>query len=165
MARHRPQSATEARPELRPAVDTGALVLVADSGRARLFESGSSSQELRELMALTNPEARLPERELVTDAPGRQALGRTASGHSAYGGDRAKRHRIETFAGVLCERLRSALMHWRTRKVYVVAPPEFLGLLRMRMDSVIQGQLAGELPRALATRSAREIRQALPRRL
>ena len=45
-------------------------VVVADSARARVFEWASRNADLRELLDLTNSQARLQEQALTSDRPG-----------------------------------------------------------------------------------------------
>lgn len=151
---------------MNPTVTPGAsVVVVADSARARLFAANTPTSPLQELADLSNPEARLHEHDLVEDSAGRRGTRPTQAKRSAFGGETAKRHRAEEFAAKVCDRAGSALREQRAQRLYLVAEPEFLGLLRMRMDRSVQRCVAGELAKSLAGRAPEEIRAALPRAL
>lgn len=147
------------------ALSGASLVVAADSARARLFASVTPDAPLREFDDLANPEARLHEGDLVADATGRNGRGLREGGHSALGGDSMKRHRAEDFAGAVSDKVLSALRESRAERVYVLAEPEFLGLLRKRFDAQVRNKVAGEVAKSLAGESAERIRAALPERL
>ncbi|CAN5121938.1 hypothetical protein BH09PSE6_BH09PSE6_07870 [soil metagenome] len=111
--------------------------LVADSARARLFETRGQS-ELDEIEILTNPAARAHDADLVTDGPGRMAGGRgTGHGSSTEARDDASGHETERFAKQIAEHLRVSLAQNRYAQLRVVASPEFLGRLRRSFDSTV----------------------------
>jgi protein required for attachment to host cells len=148
------------------ALDGGAaLVLVADSVRAQVFEAPSPAAPLAESLTLLNPDGRLHERDLVDDATGRRNHRPTQAKFSMFGGGSAKAHRAESFAALVCERVRRMMQQRSARRLYVVAEPQFLGLLRQRMNGALQRQVAAEVPKALAGRPLDEIRSALPAQL
>jgi protein required for attachment to host cells len=142
-----------------------ALVVAADSARARLFRASSPTGPLRELETLTNAEARLHERDLVSGPAGRSRGNTMQAGFSAFGGGSMKRHRVEEFAAEVCGRIAAVLRKAGAPRLYIIAEPEFLGLLRLRLDDPTKRRIAGELPKSLASKSPEEIRKALPRRL
>lgn len=141
------------------------LVLVADSARARLFDAATPTAPLHEVEFLSNPEARLHEGDLVADGAGTRNGESMSAGHSALGGGSMKDHRIEEFAGTVCERLSRVARATDARRIYIVAEPSFLGLLRLRMDRNLRKQVAHEIPKSLASRGPAEIRAVLPQRL
>lgn len=139
------------------------LVLVADSVRARLFDAADGV--LAERAVFTNPEGRMHERDLVADATGRRNHRPTQGNRSAFGGQTAKRHRAEDFAGMLCDELARDLDGAGEHKLYVIAEPEFLGILRQRMSAPVSRHVAGEIPKSLADQSVERIRATLPAQL
>lgn len=151
---------------MNPTVTPGAsVVVVADSVRARLFAASTPTSPLQEFDSLANPEARLHEHDLVEDSAGRRGTRPTQAKRSAFGGDSAKRHRAEEFAAKVCDRAGTLLRDQRAQRLYLVAEPEFLGLLRMRMDRSLQRCIAGEIAKSLAGKALDQIRAALPRAL
>lgn len=139
-----------------------ALVLVADSARARLLKAPAPHAPLEEFADLANPEARSHEGDLVADSGGRRP---PQGGHSAFGGDSMKRHRAEDFAAAVCARAAAALREAGALRLYIVAEPGFLGLLRRRMDRRVERCVAAEFAQSLAGGTLDQIRGALPPRL
>jgi protein required for attachment to host cells len=155
------------RADVPAAVDRSgpALVIAADSVRARLFRAATPVAELEEVADLANPEARAHEGDLVEDSAGRRGRGPTQAKRSAFGGETAKRHRAEEFAASVCERAARGLRESRAARLYVVAEPEFLGLLRQRMSRALRHRVAGEVAKSVTRQPAGRIRAALPARL
>ncbi|HVT35446.1 MAG TPA: host attachment protein [Nevskiaceae bacterium] len=152
----RPQNATARAPT---------LVVAADASRARLLIALPGEPGLREVDDLLNPEARLHEGDLVADGPGRRNNSSTSGGYSALGGGSMKRHRIEEFASLVCKRVERCLEDNLARRVYLVAQPEFLGLLRKQARPRLVRSFAGEVAKALTGAAPAEIRAVLPARL
>ncbi|HZP12169.1 MAG TPA: host attachment protein [Nevskiaceae bacterium] len=148
------------------------VVLVADSARARLFDAPTPTAALHEIEDLSNPVARLHEGDLVADRAGvkhgRSAQvhgGSMTAGADAYGGGGMRDHRVEEFAKSVCERLADTVRRTDAERVYIVAEPQFLGLLRARMDAPLRRRVAGEIAKSIAGKPPDEIRRALPPRL
>jgi protein required for attachment to host cells len=136
-------------------------VLVADNSRARFFAAEKAASPLQEVRDLLYPEARLREGDLVTDKPGRDrnavkgahGVG-TESSHKQDGADR--------FALEVCSELETARNGGAFRKLYVVAAPQFLGLLRKHQSSPLRQMVAGEVDKNLTTQDSAAIRKHLP---
>jgi protein required for attachment to host cells len=141
-----------------------AVVLAADASRARLFAADTGG-DMRELVDLDNWAARLHEGDLVADRGGQRGHGTTQGGYSAYGGGSMKAHRAEEFAAEVCERAARGLRETRAQRLYVIAEPRFLGLLRQRMDDRIRARVAGEIDKELTAQTPAQIRAALPAQL
>lgn len=152
---------------MRPTVGKAgpAVVVAADSARARVFRAGTPDAPLEEVEALVNPEARLHEHDLVEDSAGRRGTRPTQAKRSALGGETAKRHRAEEFAAAVCERAGRQLRAAHARRLYLVAEPEFLGLLRRTLDRSLLRQVAGAVAKSVTGKPAGRIRAALPSRL
>ena len=104
-------------------------VTVADSSRARIFRAGSPSSPLEEIQTLAHPEARLHESDLISDRAGR--IISSASGSHGYGTeDEAKDEEASRFASLVCSTLDANYKKGSFNKLYIVAAPAFLGLLR-----------------------------------
>lgn len=144
--------------------DAGALIVVADSVRAQVFVADGAHEPLREAVSMFNPESRLHERDLVTDAPGRRNH-RPTQGAADGAGRTARERYAEQFAGRLCEHMGRELDRHPERRVYVVAEPQFLGLLRQRMEQRVGRRVVAEVPKAVTGRRPEEIRSLLPARL
>ncbi|GAA5185998.1 hypothetical protein GCM10025772_00570 [Ferrimonas gelatinilytica] len=82
-------------------------------------------------------------------------------GHEA----KAQQEGISRFASSVCETLEQARNEGELGKLYVVAPPQFLGELRKHQSTPLQKHVAQELGKNLATSDVDTIRDALPNRL
>ncbi len=144
---------------------TATWILTADRARARIFTAESSRGPLIEMEDLVHPEARLRAQGLTSDAPGRTYDGGRQGGHTVGHEDDPGRIEAERFAKEVCEALSLARKAGRFEKLYVVAAPTFLGLLRECLDPATRRLVAGELDKNLAAHAAAEIRAHLPERL
>jgi len=152
---------------MRPTVGKAgpAVVVAADSARARVFRAGNPDAPLEEVDALVNPQARLHEHDIVEDSAGRRGTRPTQAKRSALGGETAKRHRAEEFAAAVCEHATQQLRETRAQRLYLVAEPEFLGLLRRTLDRSVLRRVAGAVAKSVTSKQAGRIRATLPSRL
>ena len=136
-------------------------ILVADASRARIFSANKALSPLNEIRALTSPEARLHEGDLVTDKGGRDRNpGVGAHGYNVE--DAHKQDNAERFAAHVCQELEAARNAGEFRKLYVVAAPSFLGMLRRHQSNSLRQLVAGEVDKNLSTQDAASIRKCLP---
>ncbi len=139
-------------------------VLVADNSRARLFSTDFSSGELEEQENFVHTDSRLHDRDLTSDLPGRA--------FDRFGGARhAMEQRLDpkdgqaaAFAQQLTAYLEDGRVKHRFDKLYVVAPPSLLGLLRDRYEH-LGPMVAGELGKHLTQCTPKELRGHLPAHL
>ena len=134
-------------------------ILVSDAARARLFETSGKGTPLTEVACYANPDLRgLPSK----DSPERQHLPRTHESASQV------RHAIEPhttrreksthqFADLLVRHLSEGRSHARYDRLFLVAPPHFLGALRESLGDPDEAHLAGELANDLVGQSAPEL--------
>jgi protein required for attachment to host cells len=139
-------------------------VLVADTYRARLFGAERPASPLSELRDLASPEARLHEGDLVSDKAGRDT-NRMAGGHGLGDNRSHKQDIADRFAQQVCDLLESARVAGELSKLYVIAAPAFLGLLRKHQSMPLKQLVAGELDKCLAAHDAASIRKHLPQYL
>ena len=137
-------------------------VIAVDSSRARIFEVDTAVGPLTEIEDLTAPEARLQNRDLKSDAPGR-SFDSVGLGRHAMGTHRdPKEQEAVRFAKRVCETLTKAHAQGRFKKLYIVAAPSTLGRLRECLNQGVHGVVAGEVDKNLATHSPQDIRGHLP---
>ena len=136
-------------------------VLVADSSRARLFSAVKALGPLDELESFAHPEGRSKTQDLTTDRPGRS----TGNGPNMDYEVEPKRQEAMVFAKALSERLRNGRNEGEFDKLYIVAAPTFLGLLRKKLDARTAQMLAGEVNKDLTQLDPAMIRGHLPERL
>jgi protein required for attachment to host cells len=149
------------------------LVLVADRATARLLRAtgGKLARTLVELAELTDPAARLPNRELVTDRTGRvfDSGSRTGVGpatrtrHGAQSDYDPHAVTAERFARRVARRLDAE----RRKQLYggltIIAGRQFLGVLRPLLSKPTQAWVRQELGKDLVhATDAQILRSVLP---
>jgi len=136
-------------------------VVVSDTTRARIFNAPKGKGPLTETATLSHPEGRLHEGDLVSDKPGRardNGNGSHDMGHEAA----AKEEEAERFAGYVCDELEAARNKGEFLKLYLIAAPHFLGLLRKHKSAGVDKLVVEEISKNLAGHSPEDIRKALP---
>ena len=132
-------------------------IVVADRSEADIYELEQRDIPPQLVQRLEDPDARLHDRDLKSDRPGRvfdhaAAAGgrRGAVGHHATGGERSPR-KVEArrFARRIAEALDEARSENRYDRLVVIAPPAFLGLLREEMPAAVQAMLSAEVGKDL----------------
>jgi len=138
---------------------TTTWIIAADSSRARILQVTDREQRLAEIEDLLNPEGRVDDRELTTDAQPR------FRGTSGPASDReetsAAEHATDLFAKRLGDYLDKARSAHRYDRLHLVAPPKFLGQLRKALGKEVQKLVSEELPKDLSGLSARELEARL----
>jgi protein required for attachment to host cells len=136
-------------------------ILAADNSRARIFTAEKAAGAIREIQTLASPEGRLHEGDLTTDKAGR---GRDpiAGAHGVNGEDGHKQENADRFANLVCETLESARTRGELSKLYIVAAPAFLGMLRKHQSPPLRHLIAGEVDKNLTTHAPEAIRKSLP---
>lgn len=136
-------------------------VVVADASRARIFTADKPADSLTEIETLSNPEARLHEGDLVSDRGGRNSSGEGA--RHGYGvNNTAKEETTNRFAAEVCKHLEKGRNSRAIGKLYVMAAPHFLGLLRKHQSDALRGLISNEIANDLTTQSPDRIRAQLP---
>ncbi len=136
-------------------------VVVADTSRARIFSADTPASELFETETLAHPEARLHQGDLISDRPGRDrnsGIGTHNMGHETD----AKDESAIRFATEVCQRLEQARVRSQFNKLYIVAAPSFLGLIRKHQSPALKKTIAGEISKNMAMKDAAEIKKSLP---
>lgn len=145
--------------------ETAVLVAACDSGRARLFRIARNEDRLEEISTLVNPDARLRERELVSDKRGR-GMHRGRMSRATLG--TRELHRYESaarFSREVAEALSRRSRAEHIERIYLLADPEFLGLLRADIRRKRIKSALREIRKNLSRRSAKILRDYLPKQL
>lgn len=151
--------------EHKTAVQGSPWVMVADHARVRLFVADVPQGPLVEMQGLSNPDARLHEGDLVSDAGGSLVHGRRGvhgGNHTAGDEDSSKHHVTDAFARSAAKALQIAHQSGVMSRVYLIAEPGFLGLLRAHLDKVTAQVVSGEIGRRLTDLTSAQIRDHLP---
>ncbi len=135
-------------------------VVVADSSKARIFLADSSG--LVEKDGLEHPEGRMHEQELTSDLPGK-AFDSGGQGRHAMGSPvEPKKHEMIKFVKSIVDHLELARSKANLAKLYLIAPPAFLGELREQLTPPLKKIVQGEIDKNLVALKADEIRLKLP---
>ncbi|HET7306335.1 MAG TPA: host attachment family protein [Gammaproteobacteria bacterium] len=136
-------------------------IVVADSARARIFETAAHGRELKEIEDLSHPESRLHEGDLRTGEAGsrqqRLPMARSASGPTTPAHDK----HTEGFARDIARYLDDARHRGRFDELIVAAAPALLGELRDHLDAPTRERIVREIDKNLARHSTDDIRKLL----
>lgn len=140
-------------------------VVVANSSKARVLLAEDAHSPLIENADYIHPQSRLREQDLVSDGSG-SAADSGGFGKHSMGHEQATKHKqAELFAQELGAEIDK--LHRKTDlcRIYLVAPPKFLGLLRTSISKQCHELLHGEVNKELVTHSLEDIRSHLPKLL
>ena len=138
-----------------------AWVLVADSSRATLFCAEKALSPLREIESFSHPACRAKTQDLISDRQGRNGTNMRNMDHDVE----PKRQEAMVFAKKLSERLKRARHKGLFNKLYIAASPNFLGLLRNKLDMPTAQLVVEAVSKDLTQLDPNEIRKHLPDRL
>ena len=137
-------------------------VVVADSSSARILMAEKPGMGLSEIDALEHPEGRLHEQELTTDLPGK-AFDSGGEGRHAMGSPvDPKKHEMIKFSKKVTDYLETGRSTGGFAKLYLIAPPAFLGLLREHLSSPLARIVQGSIDKNLVSQDEASIRALLP---
>lgn len=136
-------------------------VLVADSSRARLFSVNKALAPLQELQSFVHPQSRAKTQDLITDRQGRSMNKNRSMDYDVE----PKRQQAMVFAKELSEHLKNGRHQGQFGKLYIAAPPGFLGLLRDKLDGVTAQLIVEAVSKDLTQLDPTQIRRHLPERL
>lgn len=137
-------------------------ILAAGNAGAIIYTSQGGKGELSEHRRFEHPEGRLHDRELTSDLPGRAYDSSGEGRHAMEQTVDPKKQQSIAFAKELADCLHQACDAGECGKLYVAAPPAFLGLLREGYSKPVQEALTLELNSNLVGLSADELRGRLP---
>lgn len=140
-------------------------VLVANASKARFFRVETPAGELIEMNAAANPQARLHERDLITDRRGRQRGPNGQGSGAVEESTDPKNVEISRFAVELSRQLDKERTSGNLERLYLVASPPFLGELRKHLSNEVKPLVAEEINKDLSPMPAKELRKHLPQYL
>ncbi len=125
-------------------------VVVADSSRARIFQTAGNMEQLQEVQDLLNPEGRMDGADLRHDAKGRfYGKGERAQAHTGEPNEAREACDADQFSREICRVLADACDAHRYDSLVVVAPPAFLGRLRHALPERVERRVARQLDREI----------------
>lgn len=145
-------------------------IVLADQSEARFYDIERADSPLRLIGKLTDPNARLHDRDFKSDRPGRvfdhaveAGKRRGTVAHHGTGGERSPRkHEAQLFASRIAQELETAGQERRFDRLILVAGPAFLGLLRAALPKAVVAAIAAEVPKDLMHEPESAIRAHLP---
>ncbi len=145
--------------------NTPTCVVVADQGEARLYRMLPPAS-LRLIGRHENPAARLHDRDLKSDRPGRVYNSAAAPGsrrgavaHHATGGERTPRRQSATvFARQIAGEIKATAKTTPFDHLILVAEPRFLGTLRRALPAALRAKVTGQIARDLMHLPAAQLR-------
>ncbi len=141
------------------------LVVVADASRARFFTAANKTAALIEMRDLVNTASRLSDQDLVTDGQG-SVVDSTGHGHHTMGHeDDAHKHQLSQFARQLADDIDKERGKASLRRVYIIAPPTFLGLVRSHLSKATSEIVEETINKDLVSHSIDDIRAHLSKLL
>ena len=136
-------------------------VIVADNSRARIFTAETPSSPLIEVDSIVHPEARMHDRDITSDLPGRGS-GSGGARHSYVTETDAKDHENAGFARRIAGFLDDARKSDKFKQLIIVAAPSLLGNLRSGLNDQTKKLVSLELDKNLSALSPVEIRKHMP---
>ncbi len=136
-------------------------VLVADAGRARLFQVEQPQQTLKPALGQELIGSNLPSREIASDRPGRTFDSGGEGRHAKEPPTDPARHAQEEFAREVVRLLDENRESRQFQRLIVVAPPQFLGDLRAMMSRQLQEAVSAELAKDLSKLPPHELQEHL----
>ena len=137
-------------------------VVVADEARARILTTDKATEPLIEIDELVSLEATLPEKDLVSDKPGR-SFDSNGEGRHAMGQKTNPKEQISIrFAKELADHLEKNRHKKTYIKLFIIAAPHFLGLLRKELSKGVSEIVLLEIDKNLTTLEPKSIREHLP---
>lgn len=141
-------------------------IIAADEHRARIFEVENAEEHFREIENFLNPEARLREQDLNTDAEGRYFGKRERTiGHTAEPDVNATTHKTDLFSKSVSAYLEKARIEHRYDKLKLIAFPKFLGMLRKNLSKEAQQLVDEEVSKDISGLELKQIEEYVKARL
>ena len=140
-------------------------VVVADSSKARILAAENKTAELADISGFIHPASRMRIQDLVADGSGSGSdsggYGRHSMGHE----NDPHQQEAEIFAREICGEIEQGCRDKNLHRIYLIAPPRFLGLLRGYLNKQCAERIEEEIDKNLVEHSIKEIRGNLPRLL
>ena len=121
-------------------------IVLADASRVRIFETDNEGAMPREVEDIANPEGRAPERDLGTGPAGSYS-GQGGAHNTAEPRTTRHEHVVEEFARDVAARLDEACRQLRFERLWIVAAPHFLGVLRPCLSPQVESVIEREIDR------------------
>lgn len=135
-------------------------VIVADAARARVFDVDGKTKAIEEVMDLSHPASLQHASEMASDAPGMTSVKGMPSKFGMEEIVSPKEEEAIRFAKQVAEALQAGLADYE--RLYLIAAPHFLGLLRKELDKAVQTKVVKEIDKDLTKHTLEDIRTHFP---
>ncbi|MFA6916934.1 MAG: host attachment protein [Parachlamydiales bacterium] len=133
-------------------------VLVADKCHAKIYQI-VKFPKLEEIADLAHPEGRLRDQDLISTKPGRNFQS-FSTARSAYEPETdPKAVEALKFANEVSDFLTASIRKGRFNRLYLIADPAFLGLMRKIINPEVKKTILSEIPKDLTTQDLKVIEQ------
>ncbi|MGG7607303.1 host attachment protein [Massilia sp. BKSP1R2A-1] len=155
-------------------------IIAANAGRARFFSESDANEPLQEMQDMVNPAAQLRTVDTETDRLGPTSAAGSAHNigsnagagfaHNAQAGAPNKQyqpaqtpqqHATDLFAKDVAEFLLKSHQEGRYQQLMLAASPEFLGVLRTKLNPQVQQLIKTEVNKDYTHSSAQQLREQL----
>ncbi|MGF1642299.1 MAG: host attachment protein [Thiotrichales bacterium] len=140
-------------------------IVVADAARARFLAADKPNAVLMEIEDRVHYASRLHARDLESERAPRVHDSHGLGRHAIEPATDVKTIEAEAFAREVCHHLEESRNAGRFQKLYLIAAPQFLGLLRGGLSQGVKNLVAGEMDKNLTQHSLTDIRGQLPQYL
>ncbi len=134
---------------------TRTWILVADAAQGRLFETSTGAPDWEVIGEFENPEGRIRSREFHHRPSGGLETQEGAYERGAMEPLSIKKVEERRFAKALSEMFSKRLEEYD--RLILVAPPEFLGILRRELSPTVQRRIFDTIAKDYASAGAREL--------
>ena len=141
---------------------TKVFLVVAESSRAKIFQTDMHLSEMIELEDMVHPASRQHERDITSDLPGRGASSGEGSHHGIDDQSNARKEEVDIFARQIDKHLAAMLDQGQFEKLALVASPKFLGHLRKHLSGRLADKIVYELDKDLLHCKETELKAHLP---
>lgn len=124
-------------------------ILVADQAEAIFYDAPTLSAAPKEVARISDPLARLHDRDFGSERPGRSHESQGEVRHSIQREQTPRRTEAKRFARRIARRLDDARRKDEFERLVVVAGPPFLGLVREELTGPTRARLAFEIRKDL----------------
>ena len=135
-------------------------VVVADNCQARIYHV-VKFPKIEEIFFLEHPESGLHNRDLTSSKPGHSVLRGGGISYSYQSENKPKHLEAVKFAVHLADFLSSAEQKKEFNRLYVIAEPSFLGLLRQHITPGTKKTIIAEVAKELTSRDVATIEHHL----
>jgi len=136
-------------------------IVVADQAEAIFYDAPTLSAVPKEVARISDPLARLHDRDFGTERPGRTHESMGATRHSIQREETPRRTEAVRFARRIARRLDDARRNDEFEQLVVVAGPSFLGLMREELSGPTRARVAREIHKDLVHSTPEVLAQRL----